>query len=331
MRVFDDQFIVVTGGAGFIGSCVVRYLNDAGFTNIIIVDNLGYSDKWKNLVGKKFVDIIHKDNFFQWLEGRAPEIEAFIHLGACSSTVASDANYLLENNYRYTVRLAEYALKHEHRFIYASSAATYGDGTRGFSDDHNLLDELHPLNMYGYSKHLFDLWAKRQGVLDKVVGLKYFNIFGPNEYHKGDMASAVSKMVPHIEQDGCVRLFKFAASANEPDHYADGEQCRDFLYVKDAVRMTCGFLENDACGIFNIGCGHPHTWNFLAKSVFQALKREEKIEYIDMPLELNGKYQNFTCADMEKFERIFPMHQVTPLENAVEDYVRNYLIGEKVW
>ena len=331
MHIYDDKLIVLTGGAGFIGSGVLRYLNDKGISNIVVVDNLGMGEKWKNLVGKKFIEILHKDHLFDWLVGKETEIEAFIHLGACSNTMEFDANYLLENNYAYTLKLAEYALKHNHRFIYASSAATYGNGSRGFSDDHELLESFRPLNMYGYSKHLFDLWAKRQGVLDRIVGLKYFNIFGPNEAHKGRMASAIVKMVPQALEEGSIRLFKFYSSGIEPDRYQDGEQCRDFLYVKDAVKMTCSFLDNNATGIFNIGQGHPHTWNYLAKTVFESLNLPVNIDYIDMPQELMGQYQNYTCAEMDKYEKLFPAHQTTPLEDAVFDYVRGYLLPGKSW
>lgn len=194
----NEKLIVVTGGAGFIGSGVIRYLNDKGHKNLVVIDEMGQTEKWKNLVGKQFADIIEKDQFFKWLEGRQSAIQAFIHLGACSSTVETDASYLLENNYRFSVRLAEYALKHGQRFIYASSAATYGDGSKGFSDAG--IDDLHPLNMYGYSKQLFDLWLKNQGLLDRVVGLKYFNVYGPNEGHKGRMASLIWHILPVVQK-----------------------------------------------------------------------------------------------------------------------------------
>ncbi|CUI17177.1 ADP-L-glycero-D-manno-heptose-6-epimerase [Candidatus Protochlamydia naegleriophila] len=328
MKLFDDQLIVITGGAGFIGSCVVRYLNDRGMNNLIIVDELRYSEKWKNLVGKRFVDVISKDRLFDWLVGRESLVEAFIHLGACSDTLETDASYLLENNYRYSVRLAEYALKNSQRFIYASSAATYGDGSKGFVDDQDNLYALQPLNMYGFSKQLFDQWAFNEGILDKVVGLKYFNVFGPNEYHKGRMASAVSKMVPQILNGETVKLFK----SSDPSYYADGEQKRDFIYVKDVVRMTCAFLENDEGGVYNIGSGEASTWNALTRAVFKALDRTPQIQYIDMPHDLVNKYQNYSCADMAKTINVLKNEARTmSLEDAVVDYVKNYLVSKKIW
>ncbi len=328
MRIFEDQLIVVTGGSGFIGSGVIRHLNEQGHRNLVVVDELGESEKWKNLVGKKFVEIIPKYELFDWLEGRESEIEAFIHLGACSSTVEKDASYLLDNNYRYSVMLAEYALKNNQRFIYASSAATYGDGSQGFSDDTDRLDLLHPLNMYGYSKQLFDLWIKNQGLLDKVVGLKYFNVFGPNEYHKGRMASTIFHFVPLILKEGKVRLFK----SDDPAHFGNGDQQRDFIYVKDAVKMTCAFLENDATGIYNVGTGVPHSWNQLARAIFKGLEKPEVIEYIDMPSDLIGKYQNYTCADMTKTRSTLKENAVCmPFDESVIEYVRDYLISHKIW
>ncbi len=316
--------VVVTGGAGFIGSGVVRALNECGVTQIVIVDNLGSSEKWKNLVGKQFVDLLPKEKLFDWLEGREGEIQAFIHLGACSSTVERDANYLLENNYRYTIRLADYALNHGHRFIYASSAATYGDGSLGFSDRADL-DSLAPLNMYGYSKHLVDLWLRNQGVLDRVVGLKYFNVFGPNEYHKGRMCSAIVKMVPDAMTHAKIKLFK----SSEPEKYGDGGQIRDFIYVKDAAQMTIQFLENDLGGLFNIGSGKEETWKALAQAVIAAVGKPVEIEYIDMPPDLIGKYQNYTCADMARSESLLKTRY--SLQAAVKDYVQNYLLPGKYW
>lgn len=327
MKMFPDKYIVVTGGAGFIGSGVIRTLNDRGMKNIIVVDNFGSSDKWKNLVGKQFLDALHKDDLFKWLEGREHDIEAFIHLGACSSTLENDANYLLENNYRYSLRLVEYALEWDHRFIYASSAATYGDGNLGFSDDHETLERYSPLNMYGYSKHMFDLWLKNQNLLDKVVGLKYFNVFGPNEYHKARMSSAIVKMVPDALKTGKIRLFK----SSEPDKYKDGDQVRDFIYVKDAAKMTVQFLENEVNGIFNIGTGKTQTWNQLANAVIQSLDRPVSIEYMPMPEDLSGKYQNYTCAEMDKSKKEHLLMPEYSLENAIKDYVQNYLLPHKYW
>jgi len=325
--------IIVTGAAGMIGSGVVRHLNDLGCSSIIAVDDLESGDKWKNLRGKQFIDLISKHQIFEWLKGREGEIDAIVHLGACSDTMETNVDYLLENNFRFTVKLAEWALKHNKRFIYASSAATYGDGSRGFSDDESFIEELMPLNPYGFSKQLVDLWMKREGVLNKVVGLKYFNIFGPNEYHKGRMASMVFKMTHIAAQDSPVKLYK-----SNDTQYADGGQMRDFLYVKDAVKMTCALLlpkYRNVCGIYNIGKGKPTPWNVLADSLFKALKKKTNIAYIDMPPELSRQYQNYTCASMDKFHKIFgaePVHVASfSIEDAVRDYVQHYLMKEARW
>jgi len=328
MSLAQDAQIVVTGGAGFIGSAVVRHLNNRGYTNIVVVDDLGTDDKWRNLVGKQMEDVLGIPDFFPWLNEHINDVAAIIHLGACSSTVETDASYLLENNYRFSRKLAEKALNHDIRFIYASSAATYGDGSLGFEDNHDALETLQPLNMYGYSKHLFDLWAKREGLLDTLVGLKYFNVFGPNEFHKGRMASVITKMVPSIQQEGIIRLFK----SSDPQSFADGEQKRDFIYVKDAVRMTCAFLDNDAGGLFNIGRGIPETWNTLARAVFRGMDLPENITYIDMPEDLLGKYQNYTCATMDKARKVLGEAADTPtLDTSVIEYVSDYLLPGKTW
>ncbi len=327
MKKLNDKLIIVTGGAGFIGSGIVRHLNDQGLSNVIVVDELKSSEKWKNLVGKQFVDILEKDQLFDWLEGRHDDIKAFIHMGACSDTMETNASYFLENNYRYTVRLAEYAMKHEQRFIYASSAATYGDGSLGFVDEDKKIYDLKPLNMYGFSKQLFDQWALRTGVQHRLVGLKYFNVYGPNELHKGRMASAITRFVPQIHKGDPIRLFK----SNDPQ-YGDGEQKRDFIYVKDAVRMTCDFLNNDAGGLFNIGTGRATTWKELATAVYHAMEQKPKIEYIDMPPDLVGKYQSYTCAEMSKSKKVLSgKTECTHLEDSVRDYVCNYLIPGTQW
>jgi ADP-L-glycero-D-manno-heptose 6-epimerase len=229
--------IVVTGGAGFIGSAIIYRLNELGENNIIVVDELGLDEKWKNLVPLRYKDFINKHEFLDRLESHIYKIDAIIHMGANSSTTEKDADHLLKNNYEYSKRLALYCSQHNIRFIYASSAATYGDGSAGFNDSGIDLHKLRPLNMYGYSKNMFDVWAAEGGLLTSITGLKYFNVFGPNEYHKGDMRSVVHKAYEQIKNTGRIRLFK----SQHPD-YKDGEQMRDFVYVKDAVEMTLYFL-----------------------------------------------------------------------------------------
>lgn len=325
--------IVVTGAAGMIGSGIVRHLNDQGRVDLVLVDDIKRTDKWKNLVGKQFTDLISKHQLLDWLKGREGEVDAIVHMGACSSTTETDGDYLLENNFRFTVRLAEWALKWGKRFVYASSAATYGDGTLGFDDDEARLEALRPMNMYGFSKHLADLWMKREGVLGQVAGLKYFNVFGPNEYHKGSMASMILKMTQKARDEGTVCLYK----SNDPK-YVDGGQMRDFIYVKDAVRMTCALLEpkyRNVAGIFNVGQGAPTTWNLLAEALFQSLQKRSNIVYIDMPPELIRQYQNYTCAAMDKLHKIFssdPQYLAkTPVESAVREYVQEYLMRNSRW
>lgn len=318
--------IIVTGGAGFIGSAIVWRLNQLGSDNIIIVDELGIDEKWKNLVGLKFEDFINKHSFLDHIRNEKIlyKVDAIIHLGANSSTTERDADHLLTNNYGYTETLARFCLKNNIRFIYASSAATYGDGERGFEDDENKIDTLRPLNMYGYSKQLFDLWAKRHGAFSKIVGLKYFNVYGPNEYHKGDMRSVVHKAFEQVRDTGKVRLYK----SRKPE-YKDGEQMRDFIYIKDAVDMTLFFLDKkDKNGLFNIGAGKARTWNDLVKALFIAMNKPVNIEYIDLPDKLADKYQYFTEANLNKIRSVGYTAPVISLEDGVTDYVKNYLLKE---
>ncbi|MGH9617565.1 MAG: ADP-glyceromanno-heptose 6-epimerase [Acidobacteriaceae bacterium] len=316
------QQIAVTGAAGFIGRNVVAELNARGHDNLLLVDNLGRDEKWRNLVGLRYEDLLNPDEFLARVEGdKIAELDVLIHLGACSSTTERDADFLLRNNYRYTRALCEYSLRNNIRFIYASSAATYGDGGQGYNDDIAELSALRPLNMYGYSKHMVDLWANKRKLFDRIVGLKYFNVFGPYEDHKEDMRSMVVKSYEQIRKTGKVELFK----SYRPD-YADGEQKRDFIYVKDAVAMTLHFVDHrDAGGLFNCGTGKARSWKDLAKAVFAAMNVPPKIEFIPMPEVLQRKYQYFTQAPMEKMQKAGYRTPFTSLEDAVLDYVTTYL------
>ncbi|MDR3611146.1 MAG: ADP-glyceromanno-heptose 6-epimerase [Ignavibacteriaceae bacterium] len=318
--------IVVTGGAGFIGSAIVWRLNQLGNENILIVDELGKDEKWKNLPSLKFADYMNKWEFLNKIEAEAlSDIEAIIHMGANSSTTEIDADYLIENNYEYTKSLASYSVEKKVRFIYASSAATYGDGALGFSDNELEINNLRPLNMYGYSKQLFDRWAFRNKLTDKIAGIKYFNVYGPNENHKGDMRSVVNKAYDQIKETGRVKLFK-----SENPLYKDGEQVRDFIYVKDAVEMTLFFLFNkEKNGIYNAGSGKAQSWNALVKSIFTALDKPVKIDYIELPSHLKAKYQYFTEADISKIKKAGYTQQLFSLEDGVADYVKNYLLKDK--
>lgn len=320
--------IVVTGGAGFIGSAILWRLNQRGRDDILVVDHLGESEKWKNLVPLRFTDYLDRSVFIHRLEAGdfGDAVEAVFHLGACSSTTERDADYLMENNYRYTARIAEWAKAHpECRFIYASSAATYGNGDQGYEDDEARLHRLRPLNMYGYSKHLFDLLARRKGWLSRMVGLKYFNVYGPNEDHKGDMRSLINKAYPGVRDQGEIRLFQ-----SHREDYGHGEQRRDFIYVKDAVEMTLFFLDHpEVNGIFNIGAGEARTWNEVAAALFQAVGKPGDIEYIPMPEGLRAKYQYFTRAEMAKLRKAGGDHVPMSLEAAVGEYVTDYLEPER--
>ncbi|MDH4202219.1 MAG: ADP-glyceromanno-heptose 6-epimerase [Phycisphaerae bacterium] len=318
--------ILVTGGAGFIGSAIVAQLNARGIDDILVVDILGRDQRWKNLRNLRYADYLEADDFSEMVSESDLEInlEAIIHMGACSDTTEADCSYLVKNNYEFSKLLAGWALEMDARFIYASSAATYGDGEKGFADDEDALETLRPLNMYGYSKHMFDLWCKQQGLLDRFVGIKYFNVFGPNEYHKAGMRSFVIKAFEQINETGGVKLFK----SHRPD-YTDGGQVRDFIYVKDAVDMTLFFLENpEVSGIFNVGTGNARNWKDLAKATFAAMGIESNIEYIDMPDILRDKYQYFTQATMDKLRAVGYSKDTTTLEDAVADYVQNYLMKD---
>ncbi len=315
--------ILVTGGAGFIGSAVVCELNRRGITNIVISDFLGRDEKWKNLVALRFADYLEANELLKRL-GLLGDISAILHLGACSSTTETDAAYLIRNNFEYSKTLAQFALEGDRRFVYASSAATYGEAAAEIPET-VALSTLRPLNMYGYSKHLFDCYAERAGFLPRITGLKYFNVFGPNEYHKGDMRSVVHKAYGQIQESGKASLFR----SYRPE-YPNGGQCRDFLYVKDAVAATLFLAEHvNGGGLFNIGSGTPNTWRTLVESIFAALGREPEIEFVDMPEYLRPKYQYFTRAKIDKLRGAGYDAEIMRLPEAVSDYVKNYLVPRR--
>ena len=320
--------LIVTGAAGFIGRNVVAELNRRGYTELILVDELGKDEKWRNLIGLRYEDIVSPEEFLGLLEdGNFTEATSCIHLGACSATTERDADYLLRNNYQYTRVLCNWALANGVRFVYASSAATYGDGGEGYDDSDGVTQALKPLNMYGYSKHMFDLWTLKHGLFDRIVGLKYFNVYGPYEDHKGDMRSVVSKSYEQILTNGKVELFK----SYRPD-FRDGEQKRDFLYVKDAVDVTLHFALQKASatgGLFNCGTGTARTWVDLATAAFRALGLEPRIEFIEMPQQLQGKYQYFTEARMEKLRAAGYTQPFTSLEEGVREYIQDYYMAEQ--
>jgi ADP-L-glycero-D-manno-heptose 6-epimerase len=316
--------VVVTGAAGLIGSALVWELNRRGIDDAIVVDRLGRSEKWRHLVPLRFAEYLEAEEFYPRI-AEHPElfgpIAEVYHLGACSATTERDATYLIANNYRTTQELAGWALARNARFIYASSAATYGARETDLREDlepHSLV----PLNMYGYSKQLFDLWARREGILDRIVGLKFFNVYGPNEDHKGDMRSVVAKAYEQITADGAVRLFE----SYRPG-IRDGEQTRDFLYVKDAVNIALHLGRTPgASGLYNVGSGVARTWNDLAGAIFTALERSKNITYVPMPDALRGKYQYRTEATVDKLRATGYDAPFISLEDGVWEYVRRYLV-----
>lgn len=314
---------IVTGGAGFIGCNIVKHLNEKGHTDIIVVDDIGNDRiKAKNLAAINFKKCLGIADFRkQFISGKITGADAVFHMGACSSTTETNEEYLIDNNFLYTRQLCEWSLKHNARFIYASSAATYGDGDLGYSDDDRVTPQLKPLNLYGRSKQMFDLWALENKILDRIVGLKFFNVYGPYEDHKGDMRSVFNKAYDQILKTGELKLFK----SYKPG-YNDGEQERDFVYVKDAVNVSLFFEDNrNVSGIFNCGTGKARTWVDLAKAVFSAMSRKPAIKFTEMPLEIREKYQYHTQADMTKLRSAGYKEQFTSIEEGAGEYVRDYL------
>jgi ADP-L-glycero-D-manno-heptose 6-epimerase len=316
--------ILVTGGAGFIGSNFVAALNDSGRADIVVNDTLGAGGKWRNLAKRRLADVIPPDELMQWLDGR--KLDAVIHLGAISDTNATDGDLVLETNFRFSLRLLEWCTTTGTRFIYASSAATYGQQTGDCDDDWTMLARLHPLNLYGFSKHLFDQavverFTKHADLPPQWAGLKFFNVFGPNEYHKGEMMSLVAKRFDEARSGRPVRLFK----SYRPG-VADGEQKRDFIYVDDAVAVMLWLLESPSVsGIFNVGTGIARSFCDLITALFAAIGRPPNIEYIDMSPAIRDQYQYFTQAKIENLRRAGYNAGFTPLEHAVDRYVASFL------
>jgi ADP-L-glycero-D-manno-heptose 6-epimerase len=318
--------ILVTGGAGFIGSNFVAGLNEAGRTDIAVNDVLGKDDKWRNLAKRQIADFVPPSDLSVWLRGR--RLDAVIHLGANSSTTATDGDEVISTNFRLSLALLEWCTENHVPFIYASSAATYGDRTSGFDDDwsSSALRQLRPMNLYGWSKHLFDQvvvdrFEKKQPLPPQWVGLKFFNVFGPNEYHKDTMASVVCRVFDTAKSGKPVRLFK-----SHREGVADGDQRRDFIYVEDAVAVTLWLLKTPRVhGIYNVGTGKAGSFREMIIAMFSALGRPPNIEYIDMPAEIRETYQYFTQSEIKHLREAGYNADFTPLREATERYVREYL------
>ncbi|MDR3111758.1 MAG: ADP-glyceromanno-heptose 6-epimerase [Elusimicrobiota bacterium] len=309
--------VVLTGAAGFIGSCFLWKLNKEGIKDILIVDHLDDDEKWKNLIGKTFSDYMQKEDFLSAVVSKKiPKPDKIIHLGACSSTTFTDANYYVKNNYEFSKVLALWSFENNAHFIYASSAATYGSGQYGYDDSVDIIAKLSPLNLYGFSKHMFDLWLLSNGYLNKATGIKFFNVFGPNEYHKDDMRSVICKSYDDVSQKGIIKLFKSYNS-----NYPDGGQKRDFVYIKDVVEAMFFLFQNpNQTGVFNLGTGKAMSWNDVAVSMFAAAGKLVNIDYVGMPPHLKAKYQYFTQAKMDNLINAGYKKPFTPLEDSIRDY-----------
>lgn len=339
----DGGSIIVTGAAGFIGSCMVQYLNELGYTNLILVDEFNRDDKAPNLIDKQFTVKIEREELFTWLSQNKPVVDFVIHLGARTDT--TEFNYAIHQhlNVEYSQKIWNYCTINHVPLIYASSAATYGDGTLGYKDDHALCFDLKPLNPYGISKNEFDKWVLHQEDHPPFwAGLKFFNVYGPNEYHKGRMASVIFHSFNQIQQNGLVKLFR-----SHKEGFKDGEQLRDFVYVKDVVNVTGWMMEEVSrqslvvsreaenskltSAIYNLGTGKARSFHDLVAATFHALGLETKIEFIDMPEDIRDKYQYFTEADMNKLKQAGYNNAFSSLEDGVGDYVKNYLGGHKYY
>jgi ADP-L-glycero-D-manno-heptose 6-epimerase len=318
--------LLVTGGAGFIGSNLVAALNDAGRTDVAVCDLLGQDGKWRNLAKRQLADFVPPSELLGWLQGR--RLEAMVHLGAISSTTATDGDLVMEANFRLPLALLDWCTATGTRFIYASSAATYGNGEHGFDDDGSVagLKQLRPMNLYGWSKNLFDLAvaeraARGERLPPQWAGLKFFNVFGPNEYHKGTMMSVLARRFDDIKAGRAVQLFK-----SHRDGIADGDQRRDFIYVDDVVRVMLWLLATPSVsGLFNVGTGKARSFKDLMLSAYAALGAEPNIQYIDMPESIRGSYQYFTQSKVDRLQRAGYNGGFTALEDAVDTYVKGFL------
>lgn len=321
--------IIITGAAGFIGSCMVAALNEAGYRDLVLVDDFThYPAKARNLVGKAFTAQVEREAFFPWLEANAPLVQAILHLGARTDTTEQDVALFDHLNLHYSQQVWQACVRHGLPLIYASSAATYGDGSLGFDDDMALMPQLKPLNPYGWSKQQFDVWALAQEHKPFFwAGLKFFNVYGPNEYHKGRMASVIMHAHRQIRETGGLKLFR----SHRPD-YVDGGQTRDFVYVKDLTRLMLWLMETrPQSGIYNAGSGKARTFNDLAAATFAAMGKPVSINYIDTPVDIRDAYQYFTEADMTRVFRLGFQSPFTSLEDGVTEYVQRYLAEDKGW
>jgi len=318
----QDLTIIVTGAAGFIGSCMVSYLNQRGFENLILVDEFSDAEKELNLLHKKYIAKVEREDFFDWVQREKPAVSFVFHLGARTDTTEFDYAVHQHLNVEYSQKIWNYCTINNIPLVYASSAATYGEGELGYHDDHEIVEQLHPLNPYGISKNEFDKWMLHQEDHPPFwAGLKFFNVYGPNEYHKARMASVIFHSFNQIKENGKVKLFRSHKAG-----YEDGEQLRDFIYVKDVIEVCYWLMENQpTSAIYNLGTGQARSFNDLVKSTFAGLGMEPNIEFIDMPEDIRDKYQYFTEASMDKLKAVGYNKEFYSLEKGVDDYVRNYL------
>ena len=326
--VNKSSTIVVTGAAGFIGSALIGYLNYKGYNNIILVDDFSRADKKPNFEKKKYIATIERERFFEWLFQNKQRIDFVFHIGARTDTTEFNYSVHQHLNVEYSKKVWQYCTVHQIPLIYASSAATYGNGEFGYNDNHAVIPSLHPLNPYGVSKNEFDKWVLHQKDHPPLwIGLKFFNIYGPNEYHKGRMASVILHSFNQIKKNGVVKLFK----SHRPD-FKDGQQLRDFVYVKDVIKVCFWLMQHQpASGIYNLGTGKARSFDDLVKATFKGLDMGANIEYIDMPEDIRATYQYFTEAKMQKLRSVGYMDEFYSLEKGVDDYVRNYLSKEKYY